>query len=150
MTAAEVLRGCELLSSFTDTGIQILASICNPRAYSPGTIIFVENMASDSMLILAEGRVALSTKGERGDLPLGELGPGDWLGELSLITPGQRLCSATAVTAVTGCEIRQADFQKLLAAKPQACVKLLMAICTQFGRKVAANKDALRSLIARV
>jgi hypothetical protein len=28
-------------------------------------------------------------------------------------------------------------------------MKLLMAICTQFGLKVAANKDALRSLVAR-
>ena len=50
---------------------------------------------------------------------------------------------------VTAFEIRQADFQKLVATKPQACMKLLMAICTQFGLKVAANKDALRSLVAR-
>jgi CRP-like cAMP-binding protein len=149
MTAAEALRACGLLSGFTDTGIQILAGICTPRSYPAGALLFAENMVSDSMLIVGEGRVALSTKGERGDLPLGELNPGDWLGELSLINPGQRLCTATAVSPVTAWEIRQSDFHKLVATKPQACMKLLMAICTQFGAKVAANKDALRSLVAR-
>ena len=39
--------------------------------------------------------------------------------------------------------------EKLLATKPQACMKILMAICTQFGQKVAANRDALRSLAHR-
>ncbi len=149
MTAAEGLRACGLLSGFTDTGIQILAGICSPKSYPAGALIFAETMVSDSMLIVGEGKVVLSTRGERGDLSLGELGPGDWLGELSLITPGQRLCTATAASAVTAFEIRQADFQKLVATKPQACMKLLMAICTQFGLKVAANKDALRSLVAR-
>lgn len=149
MTAAEALRGCGLLSGFTDTGIQILAGICSAKSYPAGSMIFAESMVSDAMIVIGEGKVALSTKGERGDLPLGELGPGDWLGELSLINPGQRMCTATATAAVTAYEIRQSDFQKLVATKPQACMKLLMAICTQFGAKVAANRDALRSLVAR-
>lgn len=149
MTAGEALRGCGLLAGFTDTGIQILAGICTPRSYPAGSILFAENMVSDSMIVIGEGKVALSTKGERGDLSLGELTPGDWLGELALINPGQRLCTATATTPVTAFEIRGTDFQKLVASKPQACMKLLMAICTHFGMKVAANKDALRSLVAR-
>lgn len=149
MTAAEALRACGLLTGFTETGIEILAGICNSRRYPAGALLFAENMVSDSMFIIGEGRVALSTKGDRGDLSLGELGPGDWLGELSLINPGQRMCSATAATAVTAWEVRQADFNRLVAIKPKACMKLLMSICTQFGLKVAANKDALRSLAAR-
>ncbi|MFZ5442577.1 MAG: cyclic nucleotide-binding domain-containing protein [Myxococcota bacterium] len=149
MTAAEALRNCGLLSGFTDTGIQILAGICTARSYPAGALLFAENMVSDSMLVIGDGKVALSTRGERGELSLGELAPGDWLGELSLITPGQRLCTATAASPVVAFEIRQADFQKLVATKPQACMKLLMAICTQFGAKVAANRDALRSLVSR-
>jgi len=52
-------------------------------------------------------------------------------------------------TAVTAYEIRQADFQKLIALKPQACIKLLMAIVSAFGQKVVDNKDALRSLLTK-
>ncbi|MEW6431978.1 MAG: cyclic nucleotide-binding domain-containing protein [Myxococcota bacterium] len=147
MQAVDALRACNLLQGFTDTGLGILAGICTSRSYPQGTPLFAENMVSDSLLVIAEGTVALSTKSERGELSLGELGPGDWLGELSLIQTGQRACTATATTAVSAFEIRQSDFQKLMASKPQACMKLLMAICTHFGQKVMANKDALKSLV---
>ncbi|MBE2251541.1 MAG: cyclic nucleotide-binding domain-containing protein [Myxococcus sp.] len=148
MDAAAALRASPLLSGFTDTGIGILAGIASLRTYPAGTPLFVENMVSDTLIFVGEGRVALSTRNDKGaELAMGELGPGDWLGELSLITTGQRQCTATAVTQVTAYEIRQADFQKLMALKPQACIKLLMAICTTFGQKIITTKDALKTLV---
>jgi len=148
MDAAAALRASPLLSGFTDTGIGILAGIASLRSYPVGTPLFVENMVSDTLIVIGEGRVSLSTRNEKGvDLGMGELGPGDWLGELSLINTGQRQCTAAAITAVTAYEIRQADFQKLMAVKPQACIKLLMAICTTFGQKIITTKDALKSLV---
>lgn len=141
------LKASPLFAGFTDTGLTILAGITAPHNYPQGTPLFVENMVSDCMLIIVEGKVALSTRGPTGDTQLGEIGPGDWLGELALISTGQRMCTATAVTLVKALEIRQADFQKTLALKPQACIKLLMSIVTRFGQKVADNKDALRSLL---
>lgn len=142
------LKASPLFAGFTDTGLTILAAITAPHNYPQGTPLFVENMVSDFMLIIVEGKVSLSTKDKSGaELSLGELGPGDWLGELSLIGTGQRMCTATATTLVKALEIRQADFQKTLALKPQACIKLLMSIVTRFGLKVADNKDALRSLL---
>ena len=150
MDAASALRACGLFEGFTETGLNILAGICAARTYPVGTPLFVENMVADSLLVIAEGQVSLNTKGTRGeDVFVGELGPGDWLGELSLISTSQRLCTAGAVTAVTAYEIRQADFHKLMGLKPQACMKLLMAIVTQFGKKVFENKDALKSLLGR-
>ncbi|MBK7863425.1 MAG: cyclic nucleotide-binding domain-containing protein [Archangiaceae bacterium] len=143
------LKASPLFAGFTDTGLTILAGITAPHNYPAGTPLFVENMVSDCMLIIVEGKVALTTKDPHGggDLQLGELGPGDWLGELALISTGQRMCTATATSTVKALEIRQADFQKTLALKPQACIKLLMSIVTRFGQKVADNKDALRSLL---
>jgi CRP-like cAMP-binding protein len=142
------LKASPLFAGFTDTGLTILAGITAPHNYPQGTPLFVENMMSDSLLVIVEGRVTLSAKNKVGtEVTLGEIGAGDYLGELSLITPGQRMCTATATTAVRALEIRQADFQKLLTTKPQACVKLLMGIVAKFGQKVADNKDALRSLL---
>lgn len=142
------LKASPLFAGFTDTGLTILAGITAPHNYPQGTPLFVENMVSDCMLIIVEGKVSMSTRDKSGtEVQLGELGPGDYLGELSLISTGQRMCTATAVSMVKALEIRQADFQKMLALKPQACIKLLMSIVTHFGHKVAANKDALRSLL---
>ena len=144
------LKSSPLFRGFTDTGLTILGQVCVQRSYPAGTPLFVENMVSDSLLIIVDGRVALSSQGARGEaVQLGEIGHGDWLGELSLIAPGQRMCTATALTPVWAYELRHADFQKLLPQKPQACLKLLMAICSAFGQKVTENRGALKALIAK-
>lgn len=150
MNARDALKLSALFKDFTDTGLIIVGNICHPKTFPQGTPIFAENMVAESLLVIGEGRVALSSKGKDGaEVSLGELGPGDWMGELSLITTGQRLCTATAASAVTAFEIRQSDFQQLMATKPQACMKLLMGIVTQFGQKVTDNKDSLKSLLGK-
>ncbi|MCU9931117.1 cyclic nucleotide-binding domain-containing protein, partial [Escherichia coli] len=79
--------------------------IAAPKSFPQGTPLFVENMISDSMLVIGDGRVGLSTRSPAGaDVQLGELGKGDWLGEISLISTGQRMCTATALTAVRALE----------------------------------------------
>src|SRR5439155_16789680 len=112
---AAALKASPLFTGFTDTGLSILAGITAFRSYPKGTPLFVENMVADAMLVIVEGKVALSAKDKAGvEVALGELGPGDYLGELSLIALGQRMCTATAAGAVKVLEMRQADFQKTL------------------------------------
>jgi CRP-like cAMP-binding protein len=108
-------------------------------------------MVADSMLILTAGRVKLTARGTSGEeVTLGaELNPGDVMGELSLIQPSQRMCTATASTGVTAIELRHADFQRLMGQKPQACLKLLMAIVSGFGQKVQDSRGALKLLLSR-
>ena len=150
MNAVATLKSCPLFKDFTDTGLQIVAAICAERTFPQGVPLFVESMMADALLIVAEGKVRISSKSTRGeDVALGELGPGDYLGELSLLQQGQRMCTATALSPIKALEVRHADFQKLLAQKPQACLKLLMGIVTQFGQKVVDNRDALKTLLSK-
>jgi CRP-like cAMP-binding protein len=146
MSPLEILNACPLVNGFTDGGLALLAGIAIPRAFPAGSTLFVESHASDSMLLIGAGRVVLSVKIDGKEVVVGESGAGDWLGELALIEPGTRLCSATARSAVTAVEISHAAFQKLIDQKPQACIKLLLAICSNFARKVVANRDAIKSL----
>jgi len=149
-SVVDALKACPLFKGFTDTGVQILAGIATERSFPKGSPLFVENMVADSLLVVAEGRVRLSSKSTAGeDVALGELATGDWLGELSLIQQGQRLCTAVAASPVVAFEFRHADFQRLMSQKPQACIKLLMSICSTFGQKVADNRDALKSLLSK-
>jgi CRP-like cAMP-binding protein len=149
-SVVEALKASPLFKSFTDTGLQILAGIASERSFPKGSPLFVENMVADSMFIVAEGRVRITSKNAAGDeVSLGELGAGDWLGELALVQQGQRMCTATAASPVTAVEIRHADFQKLMGSKPQACLKLLMGIVSHFGQKVASNRDAFKALLPK-
>src|SRR3990172_1207317 len=113
MVSAQALKGCSLFKGFTDTGLQILAGIATERSFPQGSPLFVEGMVSDSLLILSRGRVKIATKSAGGEeIILGELGPNDFLGELSLVHQGQRMCTASAAGEVSAIEIRNSDFQK--------------------------------------
>ncbi|HYR54970.1 MAG TPA: cyclic nucleotide-binding domain-containing protein [Myxococcaceae bacterium] len=150
MAPVAALRACPLFKDFTHTGLQIIAEITEPRTFARGSALFVENASADSLLILSSGKVKLSATSPAGEsLAIGELGPGDCLGELSLIRQGQRLCTATAMLEVTALEIKQASFQTLFAKKPQACIKLLMGIVSFFGQKVTESRDAFKSLLVK-
>lgn len=150
MAAVDVLRASSLFKGFTDTGLSILSGIAQERSFPAGSPLFVENMVADTCLIIGDGQVKLTAKAPSGEeVALGDLGPGDSLGALSLINAGQRMCTATAASSVVAVEIRLGDFQKLLGQKPQACLKLLMNIVSEFGQRLQDNRDNLKSLLSR-
>ena len=150
MAVVDALRASPLFKGFTDTGLQILSTIAVERAFPAGSPLFVDNMVADSMLIVIEGKVRLSAKGSAGEeVSLGGAGPGQPLGQISLVSKGKRMCTATAETNVSAVEIRQADFLKLMGQKPQACMKLLMNIVSDFGQRLEDNRESLRSLLGR-
>jgi CRP/FNR family transcriptional regulator, cyclic AMP receptor protein len=150
MEVAAALKACPLFKDFTDVGIQIFAAIGVPRAFPKGSTLFVENRPGESLFIIGDGSVRLSARNPAGeDVALGEVGAGESMGELALLQKSERLCTATAVTDVTAVEIRHADFQKLTAQKPQACMKLLMGIVTHFSQKVRDNRENMKSLVGK-
>ena len=150
MVVTEVLKACPLFKGFTDTGLRILAGIARPRAFPKGARLFAEDATGDSLFIIEEGTVRLSARSAAGDeVSLGDVGAGEPLGELTLVQPGARLCTATAASDVRAVELRHADFQALMGQKPQACIKLLMGMVVHFGQKVRDNREPLRGLVGR-
>jgi hypothetical protein len=57
-----------------------------------------------------------------------------------------RLVSAVAETPCELVEITQRDYYRLQPQKPQACLKLALAIAADLARKMADGREALRSL----
>jgi CRP-like cAMP-binding protein len=150
-SVTDTMRACPLFQGFTPVGLQALAGIGVARNFPRGTPLFVENMVGESMFVIGLGTVRLTAKGTGSEpVNLGDLGPGAYLGEVSLLREGARLCTATAHSDVAAVEFRAADFQRLMAQKPQACVKLLMRITAAFGEKLRENREPLKSLLGRL
>src|SRR5260370_19375756 len=115
MGPVAALKACPLVKGFTAAGLEILAWIAVERKFATGVPLFAEKMVGDSLLVLAQGRVQLTTKNKAGEqAALGELGPGEYLGELSLIQQGQRICTATALDSVLAVGIRDPAFHDVL------------------------------------
>jgi CRP/FNR family cyclic AMP-dependent transcriptional regulator len=149
VTAVEALGKAPLFREFTETGLKIFASIAVEKAIPAGSPIFVENMVGESFFIVKSGTVKLTRKGDDGERELATLGAGEHLGELALLGKTVRLVSAIAATRCEVLEITQRDFLRLQPQKPQACLKLALAIAGALADKLAENREALLELVTR-
>lgn len=145
-----VLSQAALFKNFTETGLQIIASIAVEKQVPAGTPLFVESMIGDGLYIVAEGKIRLSLRKPDGkDVPLVTLGPGESLGEAALLRAGPRLCSATAEEPSRVVEISRRDLAMLQRSKPQACLKLMMGVVERIGDGVRNSQDDLRKILTR-
>jgi len=150
MTALETLQRCALFRDFTETGMRIFSGIAAERAVSAGSPLFVEDMLGESLLIVKTGKVHLTQRqAGGGDREVGEVGPFEHLGALSLLAPSVRLVTAVAATPCEVVELARSDFARLQPQKPQACLKLAMAIAADLARRVGESREPLREMLAR-
>ena len=151
--SADLLKQSVLFKDFTPTGLAILGKIAKARVVLAGQTLFTEGGEGDGLILVVAGRFRIVTRGTDGkDVPIGALGPGEHMGEVSLISGDKRpkhMCSALAEADSKVVEIKTADFQKTMKDKPQACIKLMLAIAQDFGGKVSDSRDTMKHLLTR-
>jgi CRP/FNR family cyclic AMP-dependent transcriptional regulator len=83
---------------------------------APREMFFVQGAMADSVYYLQSGRARLTVVSERGkEATITMLGPGDFIGEESIASvPGQRMASATAVTACAALQIDRAEMIRVM------------------------------------
>ena len=149
MTTLEVLQRSALFKDFSEAGVRTFAEIAHAKAVPAGSPLFVENMVGESLLIVKSGTVRITQRAGEGERELATLGAGEHLGELALLGKTVRLVSAVAATQCEVLEITQRDFVRLQPQKPQACLKLALAIAGALAGKLAENGEALLELVTR-
>ncbi len=149
----ELLKQSSLFKDFTPVGLQIFSKVAQPKIVLAGSKLFAEGAPAEALYLLVEGRIQVLVKNAEGkEVPVASLGPGDNLSEMALLSPDKpvaHIASAVAETDAKLLEISKADFVKLSGEKPQACLKLSMAMSQDFGAKALDARDALRLAVAR-
>jgi len=149
MSLAEALRHAPLFQGFSDTGLAIFASIALERSAPAGAVLLQEDAASESLFLVRSGAVRLVHRGAAGEHDLGTLGAGAHFGALALLAPGPSLLGAVAASDVELVELRARDFARLQPQKPQACLKLALAIAADVMRAAAEARGPLRDALRR-
>lgn len=148
MGKTDIMRQCDLFSGFTDVGLTIIASIAEEKRLRAGTPIFVEGMVGESLYILESGEVSVIMRDESGsEREVAEIRPFEAFGELALLGGGTRLTSAKTRSDSVLLEIQLKDFSRLQRKKPQACLKLLMAIVHSFGQRLGQDRETWRRIL---
>jgi len=146
VSVQQALQRCALFQAFTEAGLAIFATIAVEKRVPHGTPLFVEAMEGESLFIVMSGQVRLVQRTAEGERALGAAGAGDHLGALALLAPTTRLVTAVADGDCVVLELHQRDFIRLQPLKPQACLKLALAIAADLAARVGETREHLREL----
>jgi CRP-like cAMP-binding protein len=122
------------------------------RRVARNELILRRGDPSSGANIIVAGRVRVGTMSEDGrEVTLGVLGPGDVLGEMSVLDGEEVSADVTAIEDCTLLFIERARFLRLLRANSDICLRMMAVLCRRIRRANASLEDmALLDLAARL
>ena len=111
------------------------------RKFAAGETMFRESDLGESAFIVHEGTVEIVKNHGGQDVYLATLGPGDTIGEMSMIDDTPRSATAIAKTGVVADEIHHDDFYQALQTDREVALLLLKSL---FERLREANATILQ------
>jgi CRP-like cAMP-binding protein len=116
---AKLLERIELFGrSLTAEELSSLAASMTPRLFASAAPLMREGDAGGSMFVLAEGLLEVRKRRDNAEVVLGRVQPGEFVGEMSLLTGEPRSATVVALTEALVYEITQEHLAELLARRP--------------------------------
>jgi small-conductance mechanosensitive channel/CRP-like cAMP-binding protein len=115
-----MLRQVGLFTVLDERARLLLAASAREQAFAAGEPIIRQGDPGTSMFVVERGRVAVSVADDRGATSrLAELGPGEFFGEMSLLTGEPRSATVTALVETRLLTIDKDVFRPCLEAEPR-------------------------------
>lgn len=128
----DLLRSVPLFSGCSGDELVEISAIAEEVDFPAGKHLIVEGReAASEFFAIIEGELLV----ERGGAEVRRLGPGEWAGEIALVSDVARTASVTTVTPVVVLVITRGAFAALLRDSPTIASKVLASL----GARLAAD-----------
>lgn len=118
----DLLRGVSLFRLCTDKELKDVASLMDETKLAKGTVLIKEGAVGEEAYIVSEGTADVTLRGEH----LGNIGPGDAVGEMALLDVSPRSATVTATSDMRVFVLEPRSFGELINRHPSVA-KLMMA-----------------------
>lgn len=148
-TPFEVLKSIPIFATVLgDDQIASLAARLGITQFARGTVLMRQGEMGTSMFAIVKGAAEVSVHVAGGKESVATLGPGEIVGEISLMTGAYRNATVTVTKALTALEIGKPALQQLLAESPDLIPRFAGVIEQRQAelkriRKSAAQWDAV-------
>lgn len=126
-----------LFSGCSAGQLRTIASITSTIDLSQGAVLCRQGRVGGECFVITDGEAEVSIGGKR----IATVGPGEAVGELSLLDRGPRVATVVARTPMTVEVIRAADFQGLLRESPSVA-RTLMGTLSKRLREIESKNRA--------
>jgi CRP/FNR family cyclic AMP-dependent transcriptional regulator len=122
--SSEVLKKVPLFAGLDDRELEQIASTMRERRFSAGDRVTEEGAGGAGFFVVEDGDADVTVEGE----PRGTIGPGDYFGEIALLTGSDRTATITATTDMICWGMTPWDFRPLVESNSTIAWKLLTAM----------------------
>jgi signal transduction histidine kinase len=127
----DFLRRVPLFAGLPDEAFIQLVQMARPLAVRGGELLMVEGSPGDSLYVIMEGRFRASKRSGQEEVTLAECGPGDVLGEISLLDLSPRTATVRAIEDSALLMIDQRTFKEVIASSPTAVLAILRTVTSR-------------------
>ena len=112
-----------------------------------GRKVIRDRMPVDSLYMILDGKVSISVEASGRSIKLGELGPGEWLGEVSVLS-GELLASSTVTTdtPVKFLRLRHEKFEELITKSQEVSSVLLRQLVLMLADRLRKSGTTLKEM----
>lgn len=133
-----------LLEGLAPDDVSRIVAVARRRTFAKGEVVFHEGDPGDTMHLLQKGHVAVRVTTPLGDTAtLRVLGPGDFFGELAVVSPAPRNATVVAIEGAETFALHRGHLDDLRAKHPSIDRFLLDAAVSEVRRLSAQLLDAL-------
>ena len=126
----ELLKKVPLFAGCSKSELRELARTADELDVREGTVLTREGRPGREFFVLIDGTVRVTKKGKT----VANLGPGDWLGEIALITDSPRTATVTTTSPVDLLVITDRRFRSVVETMPSIALKVLSCVGDRLAR----------------
>ncbi len=124
------LRKVPIFEDLTPEDLKQVAMISGEHTFADGELIAEQGELGDEMYIIVTGEVRVVAKTETGnEVEIVRRGPGEQIGEMSILRKAPRMASLVALGEVRTLYIGQAAFEEILRMRPDASLAVMRVLC---------------------
>jgi CRP/FNR family cyclic AMP-dependent transcriptional regulator len=129
-TKIELLKKVPLFAGCSKAELRELSLVADELDLREGRTLVREGQTGREFFILVDGTVRVS----RDEKKLADLGPGDWFGEIALLTNTSRTGSVVATSPVRVLVITDRGFRRVVDSMPSIAMKVLAGLADRLAR----------------
>ena len=122
--STEVLRKVPLFSGLDNRELEQIANSMRERRVAAGDVVLEQGAGGAGFFVVDEGEADVTVDGSS----VGTVGPGDYFGEIALLTGSDRTATVTARTDMVCYGMTPWDFKPLVESNSGIAWKLLTAM----------------------
>jgi CRP-like cAMP-binding protein len=125
----EWIRHVPLFSQCSKRELAQIASIADEIDLRDGKVLIREGERGREFFVLLEGSAEVTKDGRK----INTVGPGDFFGEIALVSQSPRTATVTATSPVHTLVITERSFRRLLEEQPEIQRKVLVALAERLA-----------------